>query len=359
MWLVSEKGMFLGQAFTNLFQDPGNTSIHRQRREKTKAGLRYSRSSHRVKNDTAITGVDPVLHNTTLDTGQGAIVRLRTKEGFSVSPAALLGWADRYLFRENILLRMAFGALAALVQGAWAVIAGGYVYYDLLGALFSVMAAPLLVYLFYAATDRHMRTSSLREAGILATLAILTYSLSGFDLPYLQLNIGQMAAFAAAVLTGGSYGISRGTLVGLACGLFLEPVYALSYALAGLVAGTVSEASGTSPLAVWGKGGARPIGLLAAGAVATAWGIVSSGYGGIRYLLPEILMASAILMPFLSAGKLQLPSHWCGLITDTRRSEKAAIAEKGTIISHILIRFIFALKDVSPPPRMMPLSQAT
>jgi len=176
MWLVSEKGMFLGQAFTNLFQDPGNTSIHRQRREKTKAGLRYSRSSHRVKNDTAITGVDPVLHNTTLDTGQGAIVRLRTKEGFSVSPAALLGWADRYLFRENILLRMAFGALAALVQGAWAVIAGGYVYYDLLGALFSVMAAPLLVYLFYAATDRHMRTSSLREAGILATRAILTDS---------------------------------------------------------------------------------------------------------------------------------------------------------------------------------------
>ena len=38
--------------------------------------------------------------------------------------------------------------------------------------------------------------------------------------------------------------------------------------------------------------------------------------------------------------------------------QKAAMAENGTTISHILIRFIFALKEVSPPPRMIPLSHA-
>ena len=38
--------------------------------------------------------------------------------------------------------------------------------------------------------------------------------------------------------------------------------------------------------------------------------------------------------------------------------QKAAMAEKGTTMPHMLMRFIFALKAVSPPPRMMPVSQA-
>lgn len=238
----------------------------------------------------------------------------------------LADWGDRYLFSEHIFLRMAFASLACLCAGAWAILGGGFLSYDLWGAVLSVLLAPLFTYLLYAATDRHMRTSAFRETGILVSLALLCRSLSGVTIPYLECNLGQAGALAAAVLIGGSYGSARGGLAGLACGLFLEPLYAPAYALAGLVTGGFSVGYSESVFAM-GQGGSRALGLFGGAAVALIWSIYAGGYSGLAGVVPEILMVTAVLLPFFAYDRARLPAHWCGVLPDTGRSERTAVAE--------------------------------
>lgn len=242
-----------------------------------------------------------------------AFHRIREENG-TITPPAVLNWAEQYLFRESIMLRMSLASLASLAAGAWAVVDGGYVYYDLVGAILAVMLSPVITYGFYAAHDRYMRYSPFREAGILLLAAVFTYSLSGIGIPFLELNAGQAAAFAAAVFSGCSLGVAKGGLMGLACGIFLEPVYAPAYALVGITCGAASAYS-------------RPLGCAAATVAGAAWGIYTGGYDGLRALAPEFLLMSAVLMPLLYYDKLRIPSEWLGQMPDTRRMESTTLAE--------------------------------
>ncbi len=254
--------------------------------------------------------------------GRNTGVRLLSREELG----ALVKWADAKLFREHIFLRMALSALASLAAGAFALVHGGYLTHDLWGAVFSVFVSPLCTYLFYAAHDRHMRTSAFRETGILASLSLLCYSLSGTTLPVLGFNLGEGAALASAVLTGGSFGVARGGLVGLVCGLFLEPVYAPAFALAGAVTGAFSGQYSETAFAL-GQGYSRAFGLFAGSTAAVIWSVYSGGFTGLAGLVPEILMVTAALLPFYAYDRCRLPAHWCGVLPDTRRSERTAVAE--------------------------------
>ncbi len=353
MWLASDK-----EGFAGVFPHGG------QEAKKGKAGqvLRYSRTSgwfrrfrsrggirddgiHRRKPDgqeedvTRKTGVSAAEA-----TGTGEEIRSRRKKypdarlpgkgtvvvgdkgAARTDWRELVQWADRHLFTEHVFIRMAIAALAAMCAGAWAVTGGGFLAYDLWGAVFSVLLAPVCTYLFYAAHDRHMRTSLFRETGILAGLAMLTWSLSHIRLPVLGFNPGEGLALAAAVLTGGSFGVARGAMVGLSCGLLLEPVQAPAYALAGMVTGLFSARYG-DPVFALGQGNSRAFGLVCGAVSAVVWAIYSGGYEGLAGLVPEILLVTAALLPFFAYDRARLPAHWCGVVPDTRRSERTAVAE--------------------------------
>jgi len=244
---------------------------------------------------------------------------------------SVLTWADRNLYHEHIGIRMGLGALSVLFTGGWALVRGGYVPYDLLGMLVGLAAVPVLVFLFYAATDRRMRTSAFRDAGILASLAALTCALSTLELPLFDFHFGQAFALAAAILTGSSYGAARGMAVGLACGILLSPLYAPAYALAGGITGIFAAPFGGigagETLFALGQAGSRTLGLFAGATSATVWAIYAGGLKGIQTLVPEILICTAVFLPFFSGNILRLPDHWCGILPDTRRSERTAVAE--------------------------------
>lgn len=236
---------------------------------------------------------------------------------------SLFRFAGEKLFHEQITLRMAISALASFLAGAWGLVAGHFQPIDLWGMLFSTLLSPLCTYLLYAAHDRRMRTSSLRETGILALLALVCRSLSGVTLPLIGFDLGEGAALTAAVLTGSSFGVSRGALVGLAGGLFLTPDLLPAFLIAGAVTGALSGSWNM----VLGRGYCRALGLLAGSVSAVAWCLYSGGLGALAELAPEILIVSAVFLPFFAYDGCRLPSHWCGVIPDTRRSEQAAMAE--------------------------------
>ena len=288
--------------------------------------LRHSRTKGWIRTD-AHTNAN-TTPNASIGEAQPGVQQLRhaTTHAAIDSVSAFCTFADQRLFQEQPSLRMALSALAAFLAGAVGLYAGHFQPsrpISLWEMLFSALLTPVCTYLLYAAHDRHMRTSSFHDPGILFTLALLCRCLSGSTLPLVGVNVGEALALAAALLTGSSFGVSRGALVGLSCGLFLTPTQVPAYAIAGAITGALSGAG----VVLLGRGYSRALGLLAGSVAAVVWCVYSGGLTGLTGLAPEILVVSAILLPFFAYDSLVLPAHLCGVLPDTRRSEQAAIAE--------------------------------
>lgn len=224
------------------------------------------------------------------------------------------------VLRENVRVRLALSAAAALFAGAWSVAAGGYEYFDLFGAVFTLFAAPLCTYLFYAATARKMRSSPVREFGVYALLAVVTLSLHGisasvFSLPAGSLHgsgtleavtgggavlrrmvfdAGILFALMASLVVTKSAGIHRGALAGLLCGMTMTPIYAPAYPLAAVVCAAL---------------GSLPAGFSLAGAATAAvtWAVFTGGVDGFAAMTPPAAIASAVLVPLFRYELIRLP----------------------------------------------------
>lgn len=220
--------------------------------------------------------------------------------------------ADGTLLRENIVVRMAMGALATMFMGALSVAEGGFAYYDLFGAVFSVMVSPVVVYMIYAATERHMRVSRIREAGIYTMAAIFTYALA--EISPNGFNFGYSFAFAASLAAATNFGSVRGLVTGLLCGILMEPVYAPLFALSAGVCGLLYGIS--SQLAV-----------MSALSCGIAWGIYVSGFDALSRLVPPLALASAVLLPLYYFDLVRLPENMFGLTKNVKEAERGTLTE--------------------------------
>ena len=215
------------------------------------------------------------------------------------------GNADGTMLRESICVRMALSACTALFAGAWSVVRGGFSYYDLFGAVFSLLFTPLVTWLMYAAADRKMRASPFREAGIYAAGALLTHSLqtlihtgrlTGAEGGILNtpFGFGILFAFAAAAVTAERYGIHRGAMMGICCGMVIDLRFLPMFAAAAMLCGILGRYSPT-------------FGLLSAGVFSVAWAIGQAGFDGISAVLPPVTAACAVLIPLYRHGMVRLP----------------------------------------------------
>jgi len=198
--------------------------------------------------------------------------------------------AEGIMLRENVRVRMALSACAALFAGAWSVIAGGYVYYDLFGAVFSLLTTPLFTYLFYALTERRMRNFPVREIAVYFACAAVTLSLHGFTRPGLLgmpvFSFGILFAAVSSMMLTAKFGIHRGSLAGLCAGITMDPVLAPGYALSAAVYGAV----GKSPLG-------SIFASVGAGVSLIAWAIFRQGLDGFAAVTPAAVAACAIVIP--------------------------------------------------------------
>lgn len=219
--------------------------------------------------------------------------------------------ADGRLLRENIVVRMAMGALSAMFMGVLSAAEGGFSYYSLFGAVFSVLLSPILVYMIYGATDRHMRLSGIREAGIYAMAAIFTYALSAVSPA--GFNLGYSFAFAASLAAATCFGSIRGMVTGLLCGILLEPLYAPLFALSAGVCGLIYGFS--SQLAV-----------MSALSVGIAWGIYVAGFHALGSIVPPLAASAAVMLPLYHFELVRLPPNLFGLTKNIKEAEKGTIA---------------------------------
>ncbi len=220
--------------------------------------------------------------------------------------------ADGTLLRENVTVRMAMGAIAVMFMGVLSAAEGGFSYYSLFGAVFSVLLSPIVIYMIYGATEHHMRTSGVREAGIYTMAAIFTYALSAIS-PQ-NFDFGYAFAFAASLTTATCYGTARGLVTGLLCGILLEPLYAPLFAIAAGVCGLLYGVS--SGLAV-----------MSALSCGIAWGIYVAGFDALSAIVPPIALSTAILLPLYHFDVLRLPENLFGLGKNSKEAERGTLAE--------------------------------
>lgn len=156
------------------------------------------------------------------------------------------------LFREGLYLRMATAAVSAFAVGLYAVIAGGFYFYDLWGAIFSMSIAPVAVIVYsslFGAVEIAPERESVRgkyfySICYYAVLFSLSISLRGVSFFGFSAVHGAVSACTLFALKqrGRLGAVIAGAVCGLSAGISWSPLYALG----GL---TASALIGVSPLA--------------------------------------------------------------------------------------------------------------
>lgn len=211
----------------------------------------------------------------------------------SVSDVLTFSATLNRIFSENVFLRMATSCMGGFIVSLYALVSGGFLYYDLYGALLSVLIAPSAVILLnglfndrVSAEDnfRYFSSALLAFGTIFAAREFTLWGVSG-------------AAFATMFLTlyvTRKKGMTAGVAVAIICGLAYAPIYAPSFIFAALAAGALWR---VSPF----------FASTAAFSVGFAWGIYVKGIMAVTGLMPAMLAAALLFAVldklFFSAAK--------------------------------------------------------
>ena len=255
-----------------------------------------------------------------------ALLQIEDGGFFGTKPAVLTEQPNTEkprLFGEALILRMMTGAIGTLVAGGFAIVAGGFQYFDLFGTLFLLAVVPFSIWLIAPFFDEQKRQ---RLAGYVAlvtlctalVLAARTFSLFGIS----------VAATLAAVLIYLSlkrFGFVAGILCAVGCGIAFDPVHSPIFIIGIVLWALCSTLSDRLALA-------------AALAFACGWTALLGGFWGFVAALPSVLVTGSILF---AADKWLLPaadrtlaeqepcdfvgeSEFARLVTSENRGQSAA-----------------------------------
>lgn len=190
-----------------------------------------------------------------------------------------IGEVWEFLFTENICLRMTTSCVGAFAVGIYSLIVGGFLHYDLWGAILAMIVAPVGVLLSYGIFNGkkeltkfgYFSSGAVAFALIFSARAVSIYGVS-------------VAAFGAAFVTlymcrkkGMIHGIATGTI----CGLAYSPILAPAFIFAAVAFGALARVS------VW-------FGSISAFTVGMAWGFYVGGISALTTLLPALLSATLL-----------------------------------------------------------------
>ena len=204
------------------------------------------------------------------------------------------------IFSENIYLRMMSGAIGVFFVGIYGIVAGGFRFYDLFGAIFYIIIAPTAVFLYsqyFTVKERiaaeklicslRKNEERLYDLACAALICSLIYSLRDTVVAGLSLPIFT-AFFLTLYYSGKSF--LKGIIMGLLFGLATGPIYAPLYAFAAIACASLRTVSVFAA-------------SLAAASVGLIWGIYVGGALSLASLFPALLSSS---MVYCTAEKIKL-----------------------------------------------------
>ena len=190
-----------------------------------------------------------------------AAVGLRTVARAVIDPPREDARSSR-LFGEGLYLRMATAAVAAFAVGLYRIIAGGFYFYDLWGAIFAMSASPVAVIVYSSLfgeveiapereSRRGVRFYALCYYAVLFSITLSLRSVSFFG--FSAVHAAACGCTLFALRQRGRLGaLTAGALCGLTAGLAYAPLYAVAglaasalIAVSPLVAATAVLACGT------------------------------------------------------------------------------------------------------------------
>lgn len=125
------------------------------------------------------------------------------------------------LFCESLYLRMTCSCVAVFLLSLYAIVAGGFRYYDLFGAFFSMLVAPIATF-FYCSFSGDMPLDTVwltRVRRLAKSLLSFSLCLSFSGLEISGISLGMTAAFVATLVICRSEGLLLGLLTSVFCGL--------------------------------------------------------------------------------------------------------------------------------------------
>lgn len=195
-------------------------------------------------------------------------------------------------FSEGIYLRMMTACICAFALSLYTLIEGGFLYYDLFGALFAMVTAPTAVFLYAglfgsAGEGGGTRRREIRRTVAVAALAFsLLYALR--EMKPLGISAALLLGFGLTLTLTRRRGLLHGLPAALLCGLACSPVLTPSFVLGGLIFGLLQRLS-------------PAVGAISACAVALSWGFYPLGLDALTELLPPFLAAALL---FCATDKL-------------------------------------------------------
>ncbi|MBE6661839.1 MAG: hypothetical protein E7606_01005 [Ruminococcaceae bacterium] len=149
------------------------------------------------------------------------------------------------LFCESLYLRMTCSCVAVFLLSLYAIVTGGFRYYDLFGAFFAMLVAPLATF-FYCSLSGDMPVGSVWLSRIRRVAkAVLAFSLclAFRDVVLAAIPLGMAAAFVATLILCRREGLLIGLLTGALCGVSLGLFHLVIFSVVALTAFCLFEIS--------------------------------------------------------------------------------------------------------------------
>ncbi len=194
------------------------------------------------------------------------------------------------LFGEAPVLRMMTGAIGALIAGGFAIVLGGFQYYDLFGTLFLLGVVPLGVWLILPLFNPEKQH---RLSGYVALTAVcmgVVYAARIFS--FFGILISAVLASLAIFWALKRRGFVAAMLCAVGCGIAFDPINSPIFIVGLVLWALCSQLSDRLALA-------------AALAFASGWTALLGGFWGFASALPTILVSGALLF---AADKWLLPA---------------------------------------------------
>lgn len=261
------------------------------------------------------------------------------------------------LFGEPTVMRIAAVTVASFVGAAYEILLGGFslssALFGVFGVLLSVAFAfiysgffsiPLTVSdLLYGTKNIFVRKELTKDrfelwffqASALAFAFLIPFSLDGYD--FFGITPSYMAATFLTLFVAKRFGAPRAMAVGFATALGISSVQAVSFALAGAVAGLLFN---------FGIGYA----VLGGGLLLVAWSAYAGGLNGFLEVFPEYTVAALLALPSFkrtptertperSDGVLREASEMVGAVAVAYQSRLSYMEELEDMVASLPVAF--------------------